>query len=99
MSHKRKKKLSKAAIAKMYPKSELVASCHGKTIYPSEAEGEKGATLVWSRDPSANREDLHAYECPDGCKFGDSAGWHVGHRSFYEVFLQRRQEIVDSVET
>jgi len=62
--------------------------CFKKTIYPSEEEAEKGATIIWSRDPSADRSDLHAYECPDGCKYKGKAAYHVGHKSYYEVTLE-----------
>ncbi len=65
-------------IARKYPKSEVRGSCFGKTIYPCEDEARKGITIMWGKDPHANINDLHAYQCPDGCK-----GWHIGHRSFF----------------
>jgi hypothetical protein len=92
---KRVKKSKRAIQAKKYPKSELVGKpCFRKTIFPNEDEGEKGATIVWSRDPSAKRDDLHAYKCPDGCE-----GYHVGHRSYYKIALQKQEYIQSKIYT
>ncbi len=77
-------KSKKVIAAKRYPKSDKIGlPCYKKTIYPSMEEAEKGATMVWSKDPSAQRDDLHGYKCPDGCN-----GYHIGHKSYYEMTCQ-----------
>ena len=81
-----KKRSKRALMAHNYPKSNAEGKpCFHKTIYPSLEEAEKGATIIWSREPSAKREDLHGYKCPDGCR-----GFHVGHKKYYEISLQRQ---------
>jgi len=76
----------KAREAKHFPKSNLAGyPCYKKTIYPTLEDAERGATMIWSKDPSADRSDLHGYECPDGCKINGQPGFHAGHKSYYEA--------------
>lgn len=94
MKRRKYRRSNSNIVAKNYPKSKLLhLPCFKKTIYPSEAEAEKGATIIWGKDPTAKREDLHAYRCPDGCLFNGVAAWHVGHKSFY-IIHQERQGIL-----
>lgn len=95
MKRKKFTKSRRQAIAKRYPKSTLTGyPCFNKTVYPNEIEAEKGATILWGKDTSVDRRDVHGYECPDGCKFDGKPAWHIGHRSYYLKFVESRQKIM-----
>ena len=58
-----------------------------KTSFADEKAAGRSLTRIWSRDPSADLNDLHTYQCPD-CKL-----WHIGHRSKYKMKLEREHGI------
>jgi hypothetical protein len=71
---------------KKYPKCARPGACWGKTIYPSENDARRGITMIWSKDPNADLNDLHSYYCVE-CE-----GWHNGHRSYYLKLLQKQPQ-------
>ena len=56
-----------------------------KTMYLTEADAQKGMTLIWGADPTADLKDLHVYQC-DFCKH-----FHVGHISAYQKYLEKHE--------
>lgn len=98
MKRRKYTKSRRQVVAKHYLKSTLSGyPCFNKTVYPNENEAEKGATIMWGKDTRVDRRDVHGYECPDGCKFEGKKAWHIGHISYYVKFVERRQEIMESV--
>lgn len=61
--------------------------CHktGKTKLNTKNKADRVKMYIWSHDPQASIFDLHTYLCPY-CKM-----WHVGHKSYYEMSLKKRQ--------
>lgn len=60
----------------------------GKTRYPTQSRARAGMMYIISHDSSVNMFDMHTYEC-DSCK-----GWHIGHVSYYQKALQKRDDTV-----
>lgn len=58
--------------------------CVNKKRYGNKKNAERGRMNLWGCDPKADLNDLHVYICPN-CGF-----WHVGHRSKYEKYLEKR---------
>ena len=89
MKRRKYSKSRRQVDAKRYNKSTLSGyPCFGKTIYPNLNEAEKGATIMWGKDTSVDRRDIHGYECPDGCKISGQPAFHIGHISYYRKHLE-----------
>lgn len=58
----------------------------GKSILPTEKDASRVMMRIWSHDTKADIRDLHTYKC-DHC-----GGWHVGHRSYYEMALKKSEQ-------